>query len=345
MQTLTTALPSDAAAGLALDTNSLAALKLKAKQSPELALGAAAQQFEALFMQQLLKTMRDALPQDGMLDSEAGKTYTAMFDQQIAQQLAKKGMGIADMLVKQLSKTKGTTANPPAAGAAATGTPAADGAPVTAAGAVATLRSLLGTKASAAVAVASATAPAVASAATAATGLVPAGVQSFVDTLRPYADAAAKAAGLPAAFILGQAGLESGWGKHQPLAADGTPSHNLFGIKAGPGWKGAVAEAATTEYVNGTAVTTVEKFRAYGSYTEALTDFAKLVRDNPRYAAAAAAGNDPAAYANAIQKGGYATDPNYATKLARAIDVVKRHAAAAPAQVSAARADNPTNRA
>jgi flagellar protein FlgJ len=122
--------------------------------------------------------------------------------------------------------------------------------------------------------------------------------------------------------MLGQAALESGWGKREIRAADGTPSHNLFGVKAGANWKGSVVETVTTEYVNGVAQKSVEKFRAYSSYADAFRDYANLLRNNPRYAgvvAQAAQGIDAAGFAQGLQKAGYATDPNYADKLTRVI--------------------------
>src|SRR5262249_2285772 len=118
-------------------------------------------------------------------------------------------------------------------------------------------------------------------------------------------------------------------------------SNNLFGIKAGKSWTGKVAEAVTTEYSGGRAVKAVERFRSYATYAHAMQDFAKLMKQNPRYANAASNGAE--AYAQSLQKAGYATDPAYGAKLARAIRMVERHASAsyAPApQVVAATADN-----
>jgi flagellar protein FlgJ len=151
---------------------------------------------------------------------------------------------------------------------------------------------------------------------------LPRNVQRFIERMRPHAEAAARAAGIPAELLLAQAGLETGWGRAQPHAADGSASHNLFGIKAGAGWKGAVAAASTTEYVAGALVRTVERFRSYGSYTDAFNDFARLITGNDRYAAAVQNTADPVAYARGLQRGGYATDPQYADKLVRAIRMV-----------------------
>ena len=119
--------------------------------------------------------------------------------------------------------------------------------------------------------------------------------------------------------MLGQAALESGWGKREIRNTDGSSSHNLFGIKAGPGWKGKVATAVTTEYVNGTPHTKMEKFRAYDSYADSFKDYAKMLTTNPRYEKVLAGAKDAAGFAHGLQKAGYATDPMYAAKLTRII--------------------------
>jgi flagellar protein FlgJ len=141
--------------------------------------------------------------------------------------------------------------------------------------------------------------------------------------------------GVPADLLLAQAGLETGWGKAQPRAADGSASHNLFGIKAGRSWNGATAAASTTEYVAGAVVRTVQRFRSYGSYTEAFQDFARLITGNARYADAVKGADDPVAYARGLQRGGYATDPQYADKLVRAIRMVASYAGPSPAPADA----------
>jgi flagellar protein FlgJ len=120
--------------------------------------------------------------------------------------------------------------------------------------------------------------------------------------------------------MIGQAALESGWGGREIRGTDGKPSHNLFGIKAGRGWTGRTVDIVTTEYVNGLPQKAVERFRVYDSYADAFRDYAKLIRGNPRYAAVLEAGNDAVAFARGLQKAGYATDPQYADKLARVIN-------------------------
>ena len=321
----------DAAGALAMDSRGLAALRQQAKTAPGESLRAVAGQFEALFMQMLLKSMREALPQDGPFASETTKTYTAMFDQQMAQELAKKGVGIADMLVKQLSPRTTEAAASAGKEARATGKGAGEGAGAAFAGIPP--RSVTRAPAAAAPcrAAAASAAPAGAS--------LPETARNFIERMRPQAEAAAQAAGIPVTFLLAQAALETGWGRHQPRAADGATSHNLFGIKAGTGWQGARTLAATTEYVGGKAVTAVEAFRSYGSYAEAFQDFARLMRSSPRYSGVLTATGDGNAYAQKLQQAGYATDPRYAEKLARIIEAIGRLGTGGAAQVAAAGAD------
>ena len=136
----------------------------------------------------------------------------------------------------------------------------------------------------------------------------------FVDMLRPHAEEAAKVTGIPARFLIGHAALETGWGRRKIMDDAGNNSHNLFGIKAGRSWSGAVANAMTTEYVNGKPQKQVEPFRAYGSYRDAFIDYANLLKSSSRYQQVLNQ-NDPAKFAQSLQDAGYATDPKYAQKL------------------------------
>ena len=144
--------------------------------------------------------------------------------------------------------------------------------------------------------------------------------QDFVRRMMDHAVEAQKSSGIPAHFILGQAALESGWGKHEIKAVDGSTSHNLFGIKAGRNWTGATVDAVTTEYVNGVPRKSVEKFRAYASYGDAFSDYAGLMARNTRYAGLKNAGGDAGVFAGRMQAAGYATDPAYARKLTQVIN-------------------------
>ena len=147
---------------------------------------------------------------------------------------------------------------------------------------------------------------------------------AFVDKLGPAATTVAKEAGIPASFMLGQAGHETGWGRSEIKNADGTNAYNLFGIKATSSWTGKVAEITTTEYIDGEARKVTAKFRAYDSYEDSFRDYAKLINNNPRYEKARAQTDSATAYAMELQKAGYATDPAYARKLSGAIQSALR---------------------
>ncbi len=281
--------PLDTSAKLALDTQSLEQLRAQAKHSPDQALKAAAQQFESVFLNMMLKSMREATPQDGMFESEQTKMFTGMLDQQLAQSMSSRGVGLADIMVKQLSLNMG--------------------------GQMPNVDSLR--KSSSAV---SALNPRLTTPPATTMSVLPSAYsenaqQDFVNRMLPFAKQAGQASGVPPQLMLGQAALESGWGKREIRMADGSNSFNLFGIKANAGWNGKVAEVMTTEYKNGVAYKQVEKFRAYSSYAEAFQDYAGLISNNPRYADVLQQGSDVAGMAQAIQKAGYATDPKYADKL------------------------------
>lgn len=161
----------------------------------------------------------------------------------------------------------------------------------------------------------------------------PKGREDFVRSHAAAAQRVAQESGIPAAYMLGQAGHETGWGRSEIRGAGGVNSFNLFGIKAGPSWGGKVAEITTTEYEGGVAKKVRAKFRAYDSYEESFRDYARLITQNPRYAQAMRSTASHKDYAQALQKAGYATDPQYAAKLHRAIEGVwaVQQAAATPA--------------
>ncbi|GAB4175132.1 MAG: flagellar assembly peptidoglycan hydrolase FlgJ [Rhodocyclaceae bacterium] len=283
---------------LALDANALAALRRQAREDPKAGLKQASQQFEALFLQMMLKAMRESVPRGGMLDGDAGRMYEGLLDQQLAQVLAgRAGTGLAAAIERQLgaqlAAAPASGANGAAKQAAASGAPQPGPAPAA--------QPRRG----------EAPPPPVS-----ASG-APAQAREFVDRLWPHAEQASRETGIPARFLIAQAALETGWGRSELRLPDGSPSHNLFNLKAGRGWAGASVEAQTTEYVAGSPVRQAERFRAYASYAEAFADYARLIRS--RYAAALGA-REPAAFAGALQAAGYATDPAYAVKLTRIIE-------------------------
>jgi flagellar protein FlgJ len=294
---------ADLSSKFALDVQSVNQLKLDAKQSSPEALKAAARQFEAVFMNMLMKSMREATPQDGMFDSEQTRMYTSMLDQQLAQNLASRGIGLADVMVRQLSA------------AAAAVDPAADAQAFP-----------LNTERAMPLDVPKPfelpTVPAQAPAATR-DGDAPGHVSAFVQRLLPHAETASASTGIPARFMVGQAALETGWGKSEIRGADGQNSHNLFGIKAGGSWKGRTVDIVTTEYVDGKPQKQVDTFRAYDSYADAFKDYANLLRGNARYQNVIAQGGDATGFASGLQQAGYATDPAYARKLAGVIRLIE----------------------
>lgn len=284
---------ANVANSLALDSQSLDSLRLQARQEPDKALKLAAKQFETVFMNMMLKSMREATPQEGLFDSEQTKMFTSMLDQQLAQNMGSRGIGLADLMVKQLSRHS-SNAEQAAAIPGVVSKPGALPAPVT-------------TKASSA---------------------LPSAYnenvqQDFVQRMLPHATRVSRETGLPAHQMIGQAALESGWGRRAIRMADGSDSHNLFGIKAGANWQGKVVEVKTTEYINGVASKPMEKFRAYDSYADAFRDYARLLSGNERYADVLKQGGDVSGFAQALQSSGYATDPLYAEKLVKVIGRVQ----------------------
>ncbi len=282
---------------MALDAHSLDALRTQAKRNPEQALKAASIQFEAVFLQTLFKSMRDATTQDGLLDSEQTRMYTSMLDQQMAQSLSVRGIGLADVMLRQLRRGSDLEA----ARQPTVALPA-EIAPVVSA------------KASH-----SSVAPTPIAKVGDANAISVDTSSSFVSRMKTHAVEASKMTGIPVDFLIGQAALESGWGSREIRAVDGNPSYNLFGIKAGRHWKGATVDIVTTEYAEGVPGKTVQKFRAYPSYAEAFRDYASLIQGNPRYASALKQG-DSAAFAQELQRAGYATDPRYAEKLTQVLN-------------------------
>ncbi|WP_395300429.1 flagellar assembly peptidoglycan hydrolase FlgJ [Enterobacter sp. ECC-175] len=278
----------------AFDVRSLDALKREAGRASPGALKAAAKQMEGIFVQMMMKSMRDATFKDELMNSQSAEMYTAMHDQQVAQNIAGSGqLGFADLIVRQL----GGESDTPAVTAPARDFSRPGLSPVPATG---PLRL-----------------PAPVSFEKPAEGAHP-----FIARLLRPAQEAARESGLHPHLILAQAALESGWGKREIPAADGSPSHNLFGIKATGDWRGKTTEITTTEYINGVKQKVKAAFRVYDSYAHALTDYARLLTKNPRYRGVMQSGSAEQG-AKALQTGGYATDPAYAKKLITIIQKVK----------------------
>lgn len=295
------------------DPASLTALKAQARRDDPGAGRAAAREFEALFVQMMLKSMRATSFDDSALNGASVGFYRDMFDQQLAVDLASRGeLGIADMLERQLSLTGDEPASVDRSrlvslrpGVAAL-PPGLERMPAQAA--AATARAWL----------ADIPDPAEAVVATVATrspvGAYGESPEAFVRALAPLADAAAEQLGTRPEVLLAQAALETGWGRHVMPGQAGS-SHNLFGIKAGRSWPGPVSSVRTVEYVNGNMTTERADFRAYRDPAASFSDYAALIGGKPRYAPVRAAGADIRGWAQALQDSGYATDPQYAEKI------------------------------
>ena len=291
-------------ASAAWDAQSLNELKMKAGQDPQANLRPVARQVEGMFMTMMLKSMRDALPKDGLFGSDQTRLYTSMYDQQIAQQMtAGKGLGLADQMVKQMAAAQGETKETPAQ-APLKFDPA-------------TIVSYQNSALTQMVRKAIPQAPTVSDAAS-----LPGDSHDFLAQLSLPAKLASEQSGIPHHLILAQAALESGWGQRQIRRENGEPSFNLFGVKASSDWKGKVTEITTTEFENGEMKKIKARFRVYSSYLDALSDYVGLLTRNPRYAAVTKA-STPEQGAQALQNAGYATDPNYARKLTSMIQQLK----------------------
>jgi flagellar protein FlgJ len=312
---------TDLTSKFALDTKGLGELKQGARSGSSAALKEAATQFEAMFINMMMKSMREATPQDGLMDNNQTKMFTGMLDQQLSQNLAKRGMGLADVLTRQLTANQ-TGAQALAIGADGMSYGAAAGKAAAAASNLAPLDGSMrpGMDAATMIRTGAPQPGAPARPLTTASGRVqPAHVRAFQEKLGAHAAAAEEVTGVPAKFMLGQAALETGWGRRMIRNDDGSNANNLFGIKAGPGWKGKVATAVTTEYINGKPHQKVEKFRAYDSPADSFKDYARMLANNPRYEKVLDSAGDASAFAHGLQRAGYATDPEYGHKLTKII--------------------------
>jgi flagellar protein FlgJ len=253
----------------------------------------------------MLKSMRDATPGDSLFGSDQQDFYQDMFDQQMSVQLSKgKGLGLSDVLMRQLMQGGGISPDQ------VNNTVGAAGGAGAAAGASANAGATAG-----------------AAGVTSAKAWPPRTEDEFVQAILPEATAAGRELGVDPTTVIAHAALETGWGKSVPAGADGRPSFNLFGIKAGGSWKGDSTSSATHEFQGGRMQQVTADFRSYESPGQSLGDYVKLLQGSPRYAAALGTGSDAAAYAKALQRGGYATDPDYATKLTAVAARLKSHPA------------------
>ncbi len=266
------------------DFAGLEKLKAGARSQDPAALRQVAQQFESLFARMMLKSMRKAIGTDPIFGSDQAQMYQSMFDDQLSMDLTRgRGLGLADMLMRQLRGSQGA---------------AASSATATRGGTAGVL-------------------PANASTTTAASTPTASTAEraQFVSRIWPQAQQAAQQLGVHPLSVVAQAALESNWGKSVPHSAGGTSSNNLFGIKASGDWTGAAVSTDTEEYESGSATNVKAAFRAYDTPQASLRDYVALLSSNPRYRGALNSGADVTAFANALHRGGYATDPDYVAKL------------------------------
>lgn len=270
------------------DFQGLAQLKAEAKANSPEALRETARQFETIFVQMMLKSMRDATAsmadEEGLLDNDQSKQYMEMFDQQLALDLTKnKGIGLADILVRQLGGEVAEKEKP-------------------------NVLSMQRFQEHVAAIQPSAVI-------SDQTEFSPKNPEVFIRELWSHAQNAAEKIGVDAKVLVAQAALETGWGQEMIRHEDGRNSFNLFAIKANSAWQGDQVNSRTHEYEQGQKVQRTESFRAYDSLAQSFTDYVDFIQSNPRYQGALEKAHNSAAYLNSLVQAGYATDPEYANKI------------------------------
>ncbi|MDO6558172.1 flagellar assembly peptidoglycan hydrolase FlgJ [Paraglaciecola chathamensis] len=283
------------------DIQGLDKLRRAAQSGDDAALQEAAKQFEAIFVQMMLKSMRKAqdvmADKDSPFNSEQVKFYRDMHDQQLATDMSNNGsIGLADIIVKQLSK---------------------GGNGFTPSSVIRNDANLSDINRHSAQSIEQAQQLVLPESVSSNVGYKDAAFRDqneFLDTLYPVAQQVAKELGIDPKALLAQAAVETGWGQYM-MHTDNGNTHNLFGIKAGNGWQGDTANVSTIEFEQGLAAPKKAKFRAYNSFNDAMQDYASFVKDNPRYQQALEHTGDPKNYFNELQQAGYATDPAYADKI------------------------------
>ncbi len=269
------------------DFSQFSALRVAAADKDPAAMREVAGQFEALFIQSVLKSMREASFGDPLFgDNKQHELYQGMLDQQLALEMASgRGIGLAELMVRQMGGEDSTDSLPLPGAALPRGYSLPAYSPIAA-------------------------------------GPQPLwdDAQAFATDVWPHAERAAARLNVAPEAIVAQAALETGWGKHVPQRADGSSSFNLFGIKAGRGWTGASATKATLEFDGAAARRELAEFRAYDDVAANFDDYSDLLSANPRYDAVSGHGDDIAGFAEALQRSGYATDPAYADKLKAVAD-------------------------
>ena len=274
------------------DVQGLNKLKYASDENSPETLRLVAEQFEAIFLQMMLKSAHGESNEDGLFDSQQTEFYQDWHDKQLAISLSTgKGIGIADMLVKQLQMSDASEQKTEKVEQSFPADNILRQAPV------AVIPVSPQTISEPAV---SLNTP-----------------QEFTQHLWPHAKAASKNLGVAPEVILAQAALETGWGKKINKHASGESSYNLFNIKADGRWQGESVSVATLEFREGVAVRETAKFRAYASYEESFADFVSFIKTSPRYQSALAVAGDAHSFTRELSAAGYATDPEYANKIMR----------------------------
>ena len=301
------------------DFSGLNEMRAQARVDPQSSLKQVAKQFEGIFIQMMLKSMRDASMGDAIFDSDQSKLYRDMFDKQVALDMANsKGIGIADSLVRQLSRNKPDKTHPDSF----TLQPNSQNEPLTH-GKVLPLslhhlnmvdqNSVRGLSKYELAPIKPMTdkidfnSP-----------------EEFTNHILPYAEKAAKELGVSPLVLVSQAALETGWGKSVTRRPDGSSTFNLFNIKADTRWDGERVIKSTLEYDNGVAKYEKASFRSYDSYADSFDDYVNFLRTNSRYTDALRHQSNKAGdhvFIKDLHKAGYATDPDYADKV---LDILKR---------------------
>ncbi|PWW41710.1 flagellar protein FlgJ [Idiomarina loihiensis] len=294
-----------------MDTSSLDGLRKRAfKADDKEALMEAAQQFEAIFLNMVMGSMRKAnavFEEDNLLDNRYTNMYRDMYDQQLTSELSNQGsLGLAELMVKQLSGDNSYVSESMNRSGANLGDPRAKNR--------ADMSKQLSDQ-----------------------GGIDAGLyygnqrvntaklsdgsatfdspQSFIAALKPHAERIAKEAGLNPDVLMAQAALETGWGQRLVPGRHGGSSNNLFNIKADTRWDGDKSHVSTLEFDGEVARKERAAFRSYANVEQSLQDYVDFIKEHPRYQQALQVADDPAQYAEALQSAGYATDPQYAQKI------------------------------
>lgn len=289
--------------------NDIRSLSNKAGEAEQKdALKQAAKQFEAIFMQMLMKSMRqaeDVLAAESPFNTQTTKFFRDMHDQQLSMELSSNGsLGLATLIERQLG------------GADENYTPASllnithgNNLPINA------MRSKASADTEANFVERKPTKPQQNTFADA---------ESFVNSLVPYVDKAAATLGVPVPVLIAQSALETGWGKKIIQTEQGGSSNNLFNIKADKRWHGDSAAQNTLEFEQGTMIKKQQNFRVYDSIADSVADYTKFLTENPRYQAALNQAGNVEQFLQGLQKAGYATDPNYANKISSIVGTVTK---------------------